>query len=194
MEHIHSLCVYCGSSDRGPAAHRQAARAFGLELAERGVRLIYGGGRTGVMGALADAVLEGGSSVVGVIPDFLMRHEAGHEGVTQLEVVATMHERKARMAELSDGFVVLPGGLGTLDELFEIVTWKQLGLHTKPIVVVNSTGYWDDLRVMIDGIVATGYARPESAELAVFVSDINDVFPTLARLPAGELTVDSKLL
>ncbi|MCZ6453818.1 MAG: TIGR00730 family Rossman fold protein [Alphaproteobacteria bacterium] len=194
MEHIHSLCVYCGSSDRGPAAHRQAARAFGLELAERGVRLIYGGGRTGVMGTLADAVLEGGSSVVGVIPDFLMRHEAGHEGVTQLEVVATMHERKARMAELSDGFVVLPGGLGTLDELFEIVTWKQLGLHTKPIVVVNSTGYWDDLRVMIDGIVATGYARPESAELAVFVSDINDVFPTLARLPAGELTVDSKLL
>ena len=115
MEHIHSLCVYCGSSDRGPAAHRQAARAFGLELAERGVRLIYGGGRTGVMGTLADAVLEGGSSVVGVIPDFLMRHEAGHEGVTQLEVVATMHERKARMAELSDGFVVLPGGLGTLD-------------------------------------------------------------------------------
>lgn len=194
MEHIHSLCVYCGSSDRGPAAHRQAARAFGLELAERGVRLIYGGGRTGVMGTLADAVLEGGSSVVGVIPDFLMRHEAGHEGVTQLEVVATMHERKARMAELSDGFVVLPGGLGTLDELFEIVTWKQLGLHTKPIVVVNSTGYWDDLRAMIDGIVATGYARPESAELAVFVSDINDVFPTLARLPAGELTVDSKLL
>lgn len=194
MEHIHSLCVYCGSSDRGPAAHRQAARAFGLELAERGVRLIYGGGRTGVMGTLADAVLEGGSSVVGVIPDFLMRHEAGHEGVTQLEVVATMHERKARMAELSDGFVVLPGGLGTLDELFEIVTWKQLGLHTKPIVVVNSAGYWDDLRVMIDGIVATGYARPESAELAVFVSDINDVFPTLARLPAGELTVDSKLL
>lgn len=194
MEHIHSLCVYCGSSDRGPAAHRQAARAFGLELAERGVRLIYGGGRTGVMGTLADAVLEGGSSVVGVIPDFLMRHEAGHEGVTQLEVVATMHERKARMAELSDGFVVLPGGLGTLDELFEIVTWKQLGLHTKPIVVVNSAGYWDDLRAMIDGIVATGYARPESAELAVFVSDINDVFPTLARLPAGELTVDSKLL
>ncbi len=194
MEHIHSLCVYCGSSDRGPAAHRQAARVFGLELAQRGVRLIYGGGRAGVMGTLADAVLEGGSSVVGVIPDFLLRHEAGHEGVTQLEVVATMHERKARMAELSDGFVVLPGGLGTLEELFEIVTWKQLGLHTKPIVVVNSAGYWDDLRTMIDGIVAAGYARPESAELAVFVSDIDDVFPTLARLPAGELTVDSKLL
>jgi uncharacterized protein (TIGR00730 family) len=139
-------------------------------------------------------VLEGGGTVTGIIPDFLMRHEVGHQGVTQLEVVSTMHERKARMAELSDGFVVLPGGLGTLEELFEIVTWKQLGLHTKPIIVVNSAGYWDNLRAMIDGIAAAGYARPENAELAVFVSEIDDVFPTLAQLPAGELTVDSELL
>jgi uncharacterized protein (TIGR00730 family) len=139
MEHIRSLCVYCGSSDRGPAAHRDAARALGQELAQQGVGLVYGGGRVGVMGAIADAVLEGGGTVTGIIPDFLMRHEVGHEGVTQLEVVTTMHERKARMAELSDGFVVLPGGLGTLEELFEIVTWKQLGLHTKPIVVVTSS-------------------------------------------------------
>ncbi len=194
MEHIRSLCVYCGSSDRGPAAHRDAARALGRELVQHGVKLVYGGGRVGVMGTLADAVLEGGGSVVGIIPDFLLRHEVGHEGVTQLEVVATMHERKARMAELSDGFVVLPGGLGTLEELFEIVTWKQLGLHTKPIVVVNSAGYWDSLRTLINGIAAAGYARPENAELAVFVSEINDVFPTLARLPAGELIVDPELL
>ncbi len=194
MEHIRSLCVYCGSSDRGPAAHRDAARALGRELVQHGVRLVYGGGRVGVMGTLADAVLEGGGSVVGIIPDFLLRHEVGHEGVTHLEVVATMHERKARMAELSDGFVVLPGGLGTLEELFEIVTWKQLGLHTKPIVVVNSAGYWDSLRTLINGIAAAGYARPENAELAVFVSEINDVFPTLARLPAGELIVDPELL
>jgi uncharacterized protein (TIGR00730 family) len=194
MEHIRSLCVYCGSSDRGPAAHRDAARALGRELAQRAVRLVYGGGRVGVMGALADAVLEGGGTVTGIIPDFLMRHEVGHQGVTQLEVVSTMHERKARMAELSDGFVVLPGGLGTLEELFEIVTWKQLGLHTKPIIVVNSAGYWDNLRAMIDAIAAAGYARPENAELAVFVSEIEDVFPTLAQLPAGELTVDSELL
>ncbi len=194
MEHIRSLCVYCGSSDRGPAAHRDAARALGRELVQHGVRLVYGGGRVGVMGTLADAVLEGGGSVTGIIPDFLMRHEVGHSGVTQLEVVATMHQRKARMAELSDGFVVLPGGLGTLEELFEIVTWKQLGLHTKPIVVVNSAGYWDSLRTLINEITAAGYARPENAELAVFVSDINDVFPTLARLPAGELIVDPELL
>ena len=194
MEHIRSLCVYCGSSDRGPAAHRDAARAFGHALAQQGVRLIFGGGRVGVMGALADAVLEGGGLVTGIIPDFLMRHEVGHQGVTQLEVVTTMHERKARMAELSDGFVVLPGGLGTLEELFEIVTWKQLGLHTKPIVVVNSAGYWDNLRATIDGIAAAGYARPESAELAVFVNEIEDVLPTLARLPSGELTVDSEIL
>jgi uncharacterized protein (TIGR00730 family) len=194
MEDIRSLCVYCGSSDRGPAAHRDAARALGRELAQRGVRLVYGGGRVGVMGALADAVLEGGGTVTGIIPDFLMRHEVGHQGVTQLEVVSTMHERKARMAELSDGFVVLPGGLGTLEELFEIVTWKQLGLHTKPIIVVNSAGYWDNLRAMIDAIAAAGYAQPENAELAVFVSEIEDVFPTLAQLPAGEMTVDSELL
>ena len=194
MEHLRSLCVYCGSSDRGPAAHRDVARAFGRELAQHGIRLVYGGGRIGVMGTLADAVLDGGGSVVGIIPDFLMRHEVGHSGVTQLEVVATMHERKARMAELSDGFVILPGGLGTLDEMFEIVTWKQLGLHSKPIVVVNSGGYWDGLRTTIHGIVAQGYARPENAALAVFVDDIAEVLPTLARLPAGDMTVDTERL
>jgi uncharacterized protein (TIGR00730 family) len=194
MEHIRSLCVYCGSSDRGPAAHKDAARAFGRELAQRGIRLVFGGGRVGVMGTLADAVLEGGGAVTGIIPDFLMRHEAAHQGVTQLEVVATMHERKARMAELSDGFVVLPGGLGTLEELFEIVTWKQLGLHTKPIIVVNSAGYWDNLRTTIDGIVAAGYARRENAELATFVGSVDDVFSALARLPGGELTVESERL
>ncbi len=194
MEHIRSLCVYCGSSNRGAAAHQDAARAFGAELARRDIKLVYGGGRVGVMGTLADAVLEGGGSVVGVIPDFLMRHEVGHSGVTQLEIVETMHERKARMAELSDGFVILPGGLGTLEEFFEILTWKQLGLHTKPIVVVNSAGYWDDLRAMIDGIVAAGYARAQHAALATFVTAIDDVFPTLAELPAGEMTVESKIL
>lgn len=194
MENIRSLCVYCGSSDRGPAAHKDAARAFGRELARRGIRLVYGGGRIGVMGTLADAVLDGGGAVTGIIPDFLMRHEVGHLGITELEIVATMHERKARMAELSDGFVVLPGGLGTLEELFEIVTWKQLGLHTKPIVVVNSAGYWDDLRTMIGGIVAAGYAHPENAALAAFVASVDEVFPALARLPGGELTVDAERL
>jgi hypothetical protein len=194
MEYIRSLCVYCGSSDRGPVAHKDAARAFGHELAQRGVNLVFGGGRVGVMGTLADAVLEGGGSVTGIIPDFLMRHEIGHQGITELEIVATMHDRKARMAELSDGFVVLPGGLGTLEELFEIITWKQLGLHTKPIVVVNSTGYWDNLRTVIDGIVAAGYARRKNVELAAFVDSVDDIFPALARLPGGELTVDSERL
>lgn len=189
MEHIRALCVYCGSSNRGPAAHRAAAQAFGSEMARRGIRLIYGGGRIGVMGALADAVLAGGGAVTGIIPDFLMRHEVGHTGVSELEVVATMHQRKARMAELSDGFVVLPGGLGTLDEMFEIVTWKQLGLHTKPIVVVNAAGYWDGLRTMLDGIIAAGYARAEHVGLASFVGSIDEVFPTLAALPAGRMVI-----
>ena len=190
MQDITALCVYCGSSDNGPDSHKRAAQTLGAEMAARGIALVYGGGRIGVMGALADAVLAGGGTVIGIIPDFLMAHEVGHTGVSRLEVVQTMHERKARMAELSDGFVVLPGGLGTLEELFEVVTWKQLRLHSKPIIVVNSDGYWDGLQRLIGGIVENGYARPENAALARFVTDIDGVFSALAELPAGEMTID----
>lgn len=140
-------------------------------MATNGIRLVYGGGRVGVMGAVANAVLEAGGVVTGVIPDFLMQREHGHHDVTHLEVVASMHERKARMAELSDAFIVLPGGLGTLEELFEIMTWRQLGLHDKPIVVINPDGHWDRLRGLIDDLVAAGYARPENARLVHFVTD-----------------------
>lgn len=168
---LKSICVYCGSSDKGPAAHRDLARDLGAKMAAGGIQLVYGGGRVGVMGAVANAVLEANGVVTGVIPDFLMQREHGHHGVTNLEVVASMHERKARMAELSDAFIVLPGGLGTLEELFEIVTWRQLGLHDKPIFVINPDGHWDHLRALMDGLVAAGYARPENAQLVQFVTD-----------------------
>lgn len=168
---LKSICVYCGSSDNGPAAHRDLARDLGQQMAANGIQLVYGGGRVGVMGAVANAVLDAGGAVTGVIPDFLMQRGHGHHDVTNLEVVANMHERKARMAELSDAFIVLPGGLGTLEELFEIMTWRQLGLHNKRIVVINPDGHWDRLHGLIDDLVAAGYARPENAGLAHFVAD-----------------------
>ncbi len=194
MQNIGAICVYCGSSDNGPVAHRETAYRFGRELAERGIRLVYGGGRVGIMGALADSVLAAGGHVTGIIPEFLLRHEVGHTDVSRLEVVATMHERKARMAELSDAFVILPGGLGTLEELFEVITWKQLRLHTKPIVVVNAEGYWDRLRALIDGVVAARYARDENARLAEFVADIDGVFAALEAAPPGALEIPAERL
>tara|TARA_B110000263_G_scaffold47183_1_gene39165 strand:- start:3889 stop:4431 length:543 start_codon:yes stop_codon:yes gene_type:complete len=179
MKKIKSLCVYCGSSEKGPEKHLREAKKLGYAMSQRKVRLIYGGGRVGVMGAVADAVIENNGAVTGVIPEFLMRHEVGHTGITELEIVTSMHERKARMAELSDGFIVLPGGLGTLEELFEIITWKQLGLHNKPIIVVNIDGYWDSLQKTIQNMSNEGYLRPENIKLAIFVNKVDEVFSKL---------------
>ena len=192
MVDIRSLCVYCGSSNRGPEGHKEAARKLGRLMVKQGIRLVYGGGRVGVMGTLADAVLDAGGEVIGIIPRFLDEYEIGHRDVTQLEVVDSMHERKARMAQLSDGFVVLPGGLGTLDETFEIVTWKQLQLHHRPIVVVDLGGYWRPLRELIDAIVHSNYARPENVALLRYVDKIDDVLPALAEMPGGMTEVDAK--
>lgn len=163
-------------------------------MADRGLALVYGGGRAGVMGAIADAVLSAGGKVTGVIPDFLIQREHGHTGVTSLEVVTSMHERKARMAELSDGFIVLPGGLGTLEELFEIVTWFQLGLHDKPIAVVNPDGYWDRLRDVLTTTVEAGYARTENANIAAFVDNAGDALDKLAARAAGLTPLESDRL
>ena len=143
------------------------------------------------MGAVANAVLDAGGTVTGVIPDFLMQREHGHHDVTTLEVVANMHERKARMAELSDAFIVLPGGLGTLEELFEIMTWRQLGLHNKPIVLINPDGYWDSLLGIIGDMVAAGYARPECADLVHFVADPAAALSTLEAQPTGPTHIET---
>ena len=167
---------------------------MGEILAEVRIRLIYGGGSVGVMGMLADAVANGGGEVVGIIPKFLEQQEVGRRDCTELIVTDSMHSRKQRMAELADGFVILPGGLGTLDELFEIMTWRQLGLHDKPIVVVNVDGYWASLRSLLDDIVEENYARPEHRDLLRIVDTVDDVLPALAEMPLASVNVDAKWL
>ena len=181
MFQLSSICVYCGSSDNGPESHREAGLRLGILMAERGIRLIYGGGRLGVMGAVANAVMDAGGDVTGIIPDFLMHHEVGHTKITELEIVDTMHTRKARMAELADAFLILPGGLGTLEEYFEIVTWRQLGLHDKPIALLNVDGYWDRLHDLIDGIVEARYARPENQAITAYADTAEQALDALTR-------------
>ena len=139
------LCVFCGSSHGANPAYAEAAKNVGSELARRGIGLVYGGGNVGLMGVVADAVLAGGGEVVGVIPEALMAKELGHRSIQDLRVVKTMHERKAMMAELADGFIALPGGIGTFEEFFEIVTWAQLGFHSKPCALLNVNGFYDPL-------------------------------------------------
>ncbi len=194
MNGIGSICVYCGSSNAGPPAHREMAATLGRGMVTRDIDLVYGGGRVGVMGAIADAVMAAGGRVTGVIPDVLMKHEVGHTALSALEIVETMHERKARMAELSDAFIVLPGGLGTLEELFEIVTWRQLGLHDKPVVAINPDGYWDPLRALIERAVETKYARPENAGLLAFADSPEGALDWLAGQAGRETHLDSDRL
>ena len=145
------------------------AIALGSMMAERQIGLVYCGCGVGVMGTIADAVMHGGGQVTGIIPDFLMHQEAGHSAITSLEVVGSMHERKARMAELSDGFLILPGGLGTLEEFFEMLTWRKLKLHAKPIVVLNTDGFWNGLEALIQDLVDAKYARTADSALATYV-------------------------
>lgn len=191
MAQIRSLCVYCGASDRGRESHRDAAIRLGAILAKAGVRLIFGGGRIGLMGMLADSALREGGEVVGIIPEFLDRIEVGHTACTRLIVTENMHERKEKMAELSDGFAILPGGLGTLDETFEILTWKQLQLHDKPIVVADVDGFWGPLVGLIDNLVAENYARAENRALFSVVDTVEEVLPTLESMPDSVVEVDT---
>jgi uncharacterized protein (TIGR00730 family) len=158
MTGVRRVCVYCGSSGRVAEVFREAARRTGRLLAEAGMELIYGGGHVGLMGLTADAALAAGGRVVGIIPDFLHDRELTHKNLSELLVVGSMHERKQRMFERADAFAILPGGLGTLDEAFECMTWKQLGLHDKPIVVVDTEGYWKPLLALIDQTVDSGFA------------------------------------
>jgi uncharacterized protein (TIGR00730 family) len=190
MSLIRSLCVYCGSSSRGIPEHHRAARQLGRGLAERGIELVYGGGHVGLMGLLADAVLTAGGKVTGIIPGHLHGLEVAHEGVTELLLVDSMHARKNLMFERSDGFVVLPGGLGTLDETFEIITWRQLRLHDKPIVIVDLGGYWAPFRALIDAVIDGGYAHRSIRRLFTVVDTVDAVFPALAAAP--EPTVEPK--
>src|SRR5215470_1923052 len=161
------ICVFCGSSVGARPAYRQAAQRLGELLAERGIGVVFGGGCVGLMGALADAALSKGGEVIGVIPDSLVRREIGHQGVTRLHVVETMHQRKALMADLSDAFITLPGGYGTLEEFCEAVTWSQLGIQQKHCGLLNIEGYWDGLLAVLDHAVDEQFVRPENAQLVL---------------------------
>jgi len=162
------ICVFCGASEGGRPAYADAARRFGAELVARGLGLVYGGCAIGMMGILADTVLAGGGEVIGVIPQRLVSRELAHTRLTELRVVESMHERKATMASLVDGFAVLPGGLGTLDETFEALTWAQLGIHGKPVGALNVEGYWDGLRRLIEHAVRERFVSPTYAGLLLF--------------------------
>jgi uncharacterized protein (TIGR00730 family) len=174
------LCVFCGASSGRDPAYATLARHVGRGLAGRGIGLVYGGGRVGMMGAVADAALEAGGEVIGVIPSRLVDRELAHPGLTDLRVVATLHERKALMTELSDGFIALPGGLGTLEELAEAASWAQLDLHTKPIGLLGPGGYWDGLLGWLDRAVAEGFIAPQHRALVAVDRDLDELLARFA--------------
>jgi uncharacterized protein (TIGR00730 family) len=159
-----SVAVYCGSSSGNQEEYTQQAQAMGRELARRGLTLVYGGGCVGLMGVIADAVLAEGGRVIGVIPQFLADKEVAHRNCTELHVVETMHQRKLLMADLADGFVAMPGGFGTLEELFEVLTWGQLGLHGKPVGLLNTLGFYDALLGLLDHMSAEAFLRSENRQ------------------------------
>jgi uncharacterized protein (TIGR00730 family) len=165
------VCVYAGSNPGSDPAYAEAARSLATVLAERGIGLVYGGGRVGLMGVLADTVLDAGGEAIGVMPQALIDREIGHGGLTELRVVDSMHERKAQMAELSDAFVAVPGGIGTLEELIEVYTWSQLGIHHKPCGVLNVRGYYDHLAAFLDHAVGEGFLRPQHRAVLSVASD-----------------------
>lgn len=186
-----SICVYCGSSAGASPRYAEEARAMGAALVARGITLVYGGGKVGLMGAIADEVLRLGGQAIGVIPQALMDKEVGHKGLTQLHVVKNMHERKAMMADLAEGFIAMPGGAGTLEELFEVFTWAQLRFHDKPIGILNTDGYYDGLLDFVMHSVQQGFLRAEQAKLLMAAPDPQTL---LARFDAFEVTPHDKFL
>ena len=179
-----SVAVFCGSSFGTDPAYAQAARLTGRTLAERGIGVVYGGGHVGLMGAVADAALEAGGRVVGVIPHQLNDLELSHAGVTELHVVESMHERKALMADLSDAFIALPGGAGTLEEIAEQWTWAQLTIHTKPCGFLDVQGFWEPMRAMLDRMVTDGFVRREQSGIVSFDTDLDSLLETLSAPPS----------
>jgi len=182
-----SICVYCGSSSGSHPEYAEQASAFGSEMAQRGITLVYGGGKVGLMGKVADAVLAGGGRVVGVIPRQLVELEVAHPGLSELVVVDTMHQRKTRMFELSDAFVALPGGFGTMDEMFEMLTWAQLGLHRHPCAFLDVRGYYTQLQAMMDHMVGERFVRPEQRGDIWFGQDRDTLFDWLATYEGSYL-------
>jgi len=174
------ICVFCASTHGVRPEYAEGARALGRALVDGGHSLVYGGGNVGLMGVVADAVMAAGGEVTGVIPHTLMAREIGHTGVTTLHVVDSMHERKAQMADLSDAFVALPGGVGTFEELFEAITWTQLGLHRKPCGILNANGYYDGLIALMDHAIAEGFVRAAHRDILVIDDDVERLLDRIA--------------
>jgi len=181
MANVRTICVYCGSSDGAREVYRALASELGDAMARAGLRLVYGGASVGLMGAIADAVLAAGGEVIGVIPEYLANREVAHRGLTELQVVKTMHERKLIMAELADAFVVLPGGYGTLDETCEMLGWAQLGLHSKPVILLDTEDYWQPLFQMLDRAVEEGFLKPVNRQHARRASCVDEVLTILQQ-------------
>jgi uncharacterized protein (TIGR00730 family) len=181
MPATRSVCVFCASSPGSQPVYLEAATSLGETIARRGWHLVYGGADVGLMGALADAALAHAGQVTGVIPHELVQREIAHRGLTQLIEVSSMHERKAQMASRADAFLVLPGGLGTLDELCEILTWALLGIHSKPIVLINVAGYWDAFLHLLDAAIAAGFLRSAHRTLSLLAPDANAACDMVAR-------------
>ncbi|MBL8643497.1 MAG: TIGR00730 family Rossman fold protein [Rhodospirillaceae bacterium] len=189
-----ALCVFCGSQFGDNPAFRMAAEALGRALAAHKAALVYGGGKVGLMGACADGVLAGGGQVVGVIPTFLRDKELAHSKAQEMIVVPDMHTRKRIMFERADAFCILPGGIGTLDEFFEIITWRQLHVHNKPIIILNVDGYWDHMKGLLDTIIHRGFAHQGHDQLVDFVTRPEDVIPAIeAELAAPKPAVVFKV-
>ncbi len=194
MTAIQSVSVFCGSSPGNSERYRQSAAELGRGLAENGIRIVYGGGGAGMMGAVADSALAAGGEVVGVIPTFLVERELSHNRLSEVHTVSTMHERKQLMFELSHAACALPGGLGTLDEVIELVTWRQLGLHARPMIVISTDGYWDRLQALAEAVIDSGFAQPSARELMRFAPDPRSAIEALLRVvPEREAAAAKRL-
>lgn len=181
MTAMRSVCVFCGSLPGALPDYLQAARDLGAALAQRGTTVVYGGGHIGMMGALADSALAAGGRVVGVIPQHLMRPEVAHQGLTELQVVDSMHTRKRMMASRADAFVVLPGGYGTLEEMFEMITWRQLRLHARPVGLVNVAGFFDHLLAFLHQATQQGFIRPHHRRLLTIAPNVDELLDAIGR-------------
>ena len=190
---LRRICVFCGSSVGSRPVYVEAARELGRTLAERGLGVVFGGGKVGLMGVLADAALAAGGEAIGVIPEAMVAREIAHNGLTELRVVHSMHERKTLMADLADAFIALPGGYGTLEEFFEAVTWTQLGIHSKPCGLLNVAGYYDTLLALLERAVADGFIREANRSLVLDAPDVPTLLEKLGtfRPAAAELRIDS---
>jgi len=187
---MNSIVVFCGASAGHGAAYTDAARKLGTKLAQAGIQVVYGGACIGIMGAVADAALAGGGKVVGVIPHFLKTKEVAHEHLTEMIAVETMHERKLKMHELSDGIITLPGGWGTMEELFEMLTWAQLGLHAKPIGLLNVNGYYDHLYALCSNMVQEGFLAAATMDMLMISDDVDDLLQRMADYKGGRLSTE----